>query len=557
MDPNVWLDLLVVGTLIALGYLGARLTARFKLPSVTGFLLVGIAVGPHGIGLLSADLMHTLAFAEPLALGVIVFLIGKQLTREMLSRHHRSFWLTSVLDIVLPALLVALAVRLVAPDDPISAWLLAIIAISGAPATVMAIISEMQAKSRACDTLLGSSALDSIMTVVLYAAAAPFLMLSLKIHETVGDAMLHTATQVGGALVLGVVAGAALAWLLKHVFRDGEMLALGLVTVLIVVAAAEALGFSSLLAPLVAGIVVATAEERRGDPDRVFRSLQTVEYPVYIIFFTLAGAHLELAAALAAGLIAIAYIAARSLGKFLAGMAGALWAGYDVRQSAWVGLGMLPQAGVAVGLALAAAAAFPESGPTVNAVVLASLVFFEVLGPVLTKRAVACTLDTAESDANATGAGAACPARTVLMPVNASLPPERMLNTLAAVGCDPDCKPSIVLAHIIVPGRTRTVGDAFSSAERHLDTLARVLREEGYAVHTTVRTATTLDRGILRVAEETGAGIVAMGAPLRGPRIGPGLSPLRSTQHRVLDALDIPVLIVPLPRDDASGGVTR
>jgi nucleotide-binding universal stress UspA family protein len=215
---------------------------------------------------------------------------------------------------------------------------------------------------------------------------------------------------------------------------------------------------------------------------------------------------------------------------------------------------MLPQAGVAVGLALAAAAAFPESGPTVNAVVLASLVFFEVLGPVLTKRAVACTLDAADSDAGATDTGAVCPARTVLMPVNGSLPPERMLNTLAAVGCDPDCKPTIVLAHIIVPGRTRTVGDAFTSAERHLDTLARVLRAEGYTVRTTVRTATTLDRGIVRVVEETGATVVAMGAPLRGPRVGPGLSPLRSTQHRVVDALDVPVLIVPLPRDGSREG---
>lgn len=552
MDHAVWLDLLVVGTLIGLGYLGARLTSRLRLPSVTGFLLVGIVAGPHGLGLLSEDLMATLGFAEPLALGVIVFLIGQQLTREVLATHHRSFWLTSVLDIVLPGVLVALAVHLVAPGDPVTVWLLAIIAVSGAPATVMAIISEMRAKSRACDTLLGSSALDSIVTVVLYAAAAPFLMLSLKIHETVGEAMFHTAQQVGGALVLGLLAGLVLSRVLRHVFREGELLALGLVTVLLVVAAAQVLGFSALLAPLVAGITTATAEGRRGDPGRVFRSLRTVEYPVYIIFFTLAGAHLELAAALAAGLVAVAYITARSTGKFVAGMAGALAAGYTTKQAAWVGLGMLPQAGVAVGLALAAAQAFPESGATVNAVVLAALVFFEVVGPVLTKRAVTCTLEPVNTPGGP-GKAETCDARTVLMPVSGALPAERLLNTLAAAGRGTDgCRPAVLLAHIIVPGRAISSGDAFRIAERHLAGLAATVRAQGYDVDTTVRTARSLDRGIARIVRERDVHLVAMGAPLRGSRSGPGLSPLRTAHHRVLDSLDVPVLIVPLPEQDAS-----
>ena len=407
MQETVWLDLVIVGSLIALGYLGARLTTRLHLPSVTGFLLVGIVAGPHGLGLLSAELMHTIAFAEPLALGVIVFLIGEQLTRKMLQRHDGSFWLASVLNIVLPGVLVALTLRLFVPDQPAVVWLLAIIAVSGAPATVMAVISELGAKSRACNTMLGASALDSVFTVVAYSIAAPFLMLSLNIHATVGEALLDTAAQVGGGLVVGALGGLALAQLLKRVFKDGELLALGLVTVLLVVASAEALGFSSLLAALTAGVLAATVEERRGDRERVFRSLRTVEYPVYIIFFTLAGAHLELAAVLAAGGLAIAYIVARSLGKFAAGFAGGIASRYDARQSAWIGLGMLPQAGVAVGLGLAAAQTFPEAGATVNAVVLAAIVFFEVVGPVLTKRAVSCTLEPESAEPGEVGAACA------------------------------------------------------------------------------------------------------------------------------------------------------
>ncbi|MGB4442017.1 MAG: cation:proton antiporter [Coriobacteriia bacterium] len=544
MQETVWLDLVIIGSLIALGYLGARLTSRLNLPSVTGFLLVGIIAGPHGLGLLSSELMHTIAFAEPLALGVIVFLIGEQLTRKMLQRHDWSFWLASALNILLPGALVALVLLWLAPEDPVSVWLLAIIAISGAPATIMAVIAELQAKSRACDTMLGASALDSVFTVVAYSIVAPFLMLSLKIHATLGDALLDTAGQVGGGLLLGLMGGFALAWLLKKVFQDGELLALGLVTVLLVVAAAEALGFSSLLAALSAGVVAATIEEGRGDRERVFRSLRTVEYPVYIIFFTLAGAHLELSAVIAAGGLAVAYILARSAGKFLAGFAGGLAARYDTRQSAWIGLGMMPQAGVAVGLGLAAAQTFPESGPTVNAVILAAIVFFEVVGPVLTKRAVSCTI---ESDSTGDGQGtAACGARTILMPVSAALPPERLLHTLEAVGFDAGCRPTVVLAHVIPLRRAMRSVDAVSGVERHLVRLAEAVAAEGYPVETRIRADRSLDHGVAALAEELGADLVAMGAPPRGTGVSIGLSPLRTAQHRVLDALDIPVLIVPM-----------
>jgi nucleotide-binding universal stress UspA family protein len=206
---------------------------------------------------------------------------------------------------------------------------------------------------------------------------------------------------------------------------------------------------------------------------------------------------------------------------------------------------MLPQAGVAVGLGLAAAQTFPEAGATVNAVVLAAIVFFEVVGPVLTKRAIACTLEPEPAEARETDA--ACASRTILMPVSAALPPERLLNTIEATGCGAGCRPTIVLAHIMPLERARRSTNALSAAEAHLAVLAESVVAEGYTVETTVRAARTLDRGVATLAAEYDADLVAMGAPLRGPRTGPGLSPLRSTQHRVLDALDIPVLIVPMP----------
>jgi Kef-type K+ transport system membrane component KefB len=543
VNEVVWLDIVVVGTLIWLGYMGARLIGRLNLPAVTGFLLVGVLVGPHGLGFLSAELLQKIGFAEPLALGLIVFLIGEELTRKMLARHHWSFWFTSALNLLIPGVLVALAVRMVAPDQPAYVWLLAIIAISGAPATVMAVISEMGAKGRGCDTLLGTSALDNIATVVLYSVVTPFLMLSLNIHKSVGAALLETGKQIGGAVLLGIIAGVLLAKLLERVFQEGEMLALGLTNVLLVVALAEAIGVSSLLAPLVAGITVATVEEGRNTRERIFRSLRTVEYPVYIIFFTLAGAHLELASVVTGGLLAIAYIVARALGKFIAGFTGSLAAGYDMRQSAWFGLGMLPQAGVAVGLALHAAQAFPEIGATVNAVVLAAIVVFEIVGPVLTKKAVSCLLE-AEQAPEAADETLVCPERIILVPVSRMLTPDRLMRTLDAVIPHGECPPTIILAHVVTPERGYTVAESLTQAQRGLEVLAEAVRDRGMLVDTRLVRARALERGIADLAEELGASMVVLGAPLSRGAFATR-SPLRTKQHRVLDALDVPVLIVP------------
>ena len=543
MNEVVWLDLVVVGSLIWLGYMGARVIGRLNLPAVTGFLLVGVAVGPHGLGFLGAELLHKIGFIEPLALGLIVFLIGEELTRKMLARHHWSFWLTSGLNLLLPGALVALAVNMIAPGQPVYVWLLAVIAISGAPATVMAVVSEMGAKGRGCDTLLGTAALDNIATVVLYSVVTPFLMLSLNLHESFGGALLEVGKQIGGAILLGVIAGVLLAKLLERVFQEGEMLALGLTNVLLVVAVAEVIGVSSLLAPLVAGVTVATMEEGRNTRERIFRALRTVEYPVYIIFFTLAGAHLDLTSIVTGGLLALAYILARSLGKFIAGFGGSLAAGYDMRQSAWFGLGMLPQAGVAVGLALNAAQVFPEVGATVNAVVLAAIVVFEVAGPVLTKKAVSCMLE-AEQPAEAAADNLVCPERTILMPVSRLLTPERLMRTLDAAVGQGDCPPAIVLAHVVTPARGYTVAQSLAQAQRGLETLAAAVQERGFVVNTRLVRARSLERGIADLAEEIGADMVVMGAPLNRGTLATR-SPLRTMQHRVLDALDVSVLIVP------------
>jgi|GEM_PF-464336 len=553
MAEGIWLELVTLGALVWLGYIGARLASRVNLPSVTGFLLVGVAVGPYGLGLLSIDLLHKIEFVNTLALGLIVFLIGEELTADMLRRHHWSFWLISIGTVTLPAVFVFFAMRALAPDLPEAAWVLGAIAMSGAPATLMSLLAETRASGSSCDMLLGSAAFSDIATVVGYSVVGPLLLLQTGDLDTFAEAGMQEFVQIAGGIALGIAFGYVLGLLLRRAGDAGELLSLGLTHVLLIVAVAHLLGVSTLLAPLTMGITVAVMEERRGDRSRCFNAMRTVEYPVYIIFFTLAGAELDFTVVLSGGLIMIAYIAARTAGKFVAGFAGSLASGLTAANATWFGLGSLPQAGVAVGLALSASTDYPEAGPTITAVVLASIVFFEAVGPLAAKRALT-ELACADGTCDLAEEAPACRPRTVLIPVSHHWSAEKLLHVLEATDDESDCPSEYVLAHVVLPARGYTQAEALSRGRQALDELAGVARDAGRSVDTRLVSARGVDTAISDLADNLEADLVVLGTPGPGSR-GLVNAFVRSPLHRIVDRLSTPVFIVPegwQPRETAA-----
>lgn len=381
-------QLVAVGMLLWLGYIGARVVERFRLPEVTGFLLMGILLGPYALHVIDADRLAKLQLAEPLALGVIMFFIGKRLTPRKLLRRHRPYWLVTGLEMLLPAVVVGGAVWALFPAQPAYALVLAACAISGAPATVASVITDVGAKGRASDTIVDAAALDCVVAVVVFSALLPSLARVGGGLASPGSALVATLTQVGGAVVLGTALGLVLAWLLEHTDDQGEILALALIHALLAVGLAEALGFSDIIAPLAVGVVVSIVEERRGAGFGVFHIVRSNEFPVYVIFFTLAGASLRFTSLAASGVLVAVYVVGRTVTKWASGVLGRP-KGAGFAQASWLGLGLTPQAGVAIALGLTTERLVPGVGPTINAVVLTSVAIFEILGPIATRRAVA------------------------------------------------------------------------------------------------------------------------------------------------------------------------
>ena len=374
--------LLTLGALFLAG-LAADLVGRFsRLPRVTLLLVVGIAIGPSGFSLLpSAFIAEWFPLLTHIALSMIGFLLGQKLTLEKLREGGRVVLGVSMGKAVGATLVVALALVLVGVDLPL-ALLLGGVAAATAPAATYDVVHESGVRGKFADMLLEVVAIDDawglLLFSILMAAAAAMLD-----PGAAGAALWDGSLEIGGSLVLGFVLGVPMAYLTGRI-RAGEPTqaeALGLV--LLCSGAAIALNFSPILTSMVMGSTVASLASHHSQP---FDVIEGFEWPFMILFFILTGASLEIGEIGHLGWIGATYILARALGTWLGCGIGArlTHASHDIRR--WMGLALLPQAGVALGMALLASQRFPELADDLLTIVIASTVLLELTTPVLTRR---------------------------------------------------------------------------------------------------------------------------------------------------------------------------
>lgn len=380
-EPAAVAEILITfGGLFLAGLLADLAGTHTPFPRVTLLLLVGFLLGPSMLDWLPPFTDDWFPVLTDIALAMIGFLLGQNMTGARLRELGRTVLGVSAGVVVATPLLVFSALVLcgVAID---LALLLAGIATATAPAATVDVVRESRARGKFTDTLLGIVAIDDawgllIFSLLLAAAQA------LAGQGGAAEVVLQGARDISGAVVLGVALGLPMAYLTGRI-RPGEPSqaeALGLV--MLSAGIAEWLAVSNILAAMVLGAVVANLAKHHQRP---FRVIEGIEWPFLILFFLLAGAALRLDALAQAGMLAACYIALRTAGRLLGGQLGGRLAGADPRIRRWIGPALLPQAGVAIGMALLAGQRFPEIQDTLLAVVLGSTVVFELIGPVVTR----------------------------------------------------------------------------------------------------------------------------------------------------------------------------
>ncbi len=191
----------------------------------------------------------------------------------------------------------------------------------------------------------------------------------------------HSLWELGGALVVGVAVGLPAAYLTGQLNPGEPMQSEALGVVFLCAGLAVWLGASFLLAGMVAGIIVANLAEHHRRP---FHEIEHIERPFMVLFFVLAGASMKPEALDLVGPLCIAYVVLRTLGRVVGGWLGGFLGGVPKLHRQWIGLALMPQAGIALGMALVGAQYLPDLAETLLAVTISSAIVFEVFGPILT-----------------------------------------------------------------------------------------------------------------------------------------------------------------------------
>lgn len=395
--------LLGIGILLIAGYFGGRAANAVKLPRVSGYLIAGMLLSQSCFNILSSHLVaKDLYIITEIALGIIAFNIGGSLIFRRIQRLGKNIvWITFfqaggvlILSTLLLVLTIPLLTCLKGPDYDLlrtyfpMSLIIGAISVSTAPGAILAIISELKSKGPFTSTLLGIIALGDGLAIILFALACA------AAHALINPETISWFKIMGGvfselslSLVLGILSGTVLVYTARIVHRREALMMVVIGFIFITIGIAVILKFSSLLACMAVGFIIVNTVKRHHD---FFLVVEQIEEPLYGLFFGLAGAHVDFGAVRASGLLALAIIFARMGGKELGTWAGAKISHAPENVKKYLGIALLPKAGVTVGLVLVAEEIFtiPLVADILVNAVIGSVIINELISPPMVKYAL-------------------------------------------------------------------------------------------------------------------------------------------------------------------------
>jgi Kef-type K+ transport system membrane component KefB len=349
---------------------------------VTLLILLGLAAGPVGFNILPPQVHDWFEFLTSAALTMIAFLLGGALSRAELRCHGHQILTISVVIVAVTVIVVGGGLIAIGVA-PVLALLFSGIASATAPAATIDVLQQTGAKNNFAQTLRGIVAVDDAWGLIV------FSIMLICANVIIGNGILAALEQglweLFGAFVVGAAIGFPAAFLTGRL-RPGEPIqAEALAVVFLCAGVAVWLKVSFLISGIVAGMIVVNFAKHH---TRAFHEIERIEWPFMILFFFLAGASLEAHRWLDFGLITMALVVLRVVSRIAGGwIGGKLSATPDV-YNRWIGIALLPQAGVAVGMALVAADHFPEVSEVILTVTITTTVIFEIFGPIGTRLAL-------------------------------------------------------------------------------------------------------------------------------------------------------------------------
>jgi len=378
--------ILVLSLLIILGLIFAHIAKKLRLPQITGYIFAGIIIGDPLLHLISPENHKQLQSFNLIALGLMSITIGAHLNFFKLRLSGKRIFYVFLFESAFTFIFVYLALTFIAEKDNILSLLIASIAIATAPAATVATVKEAKAKGLIVNTLMPVVALNNVLCILVFGIMVDVVSKGTSFEFS--DIFMVFGRDILISIIVGLTAGYILKYFAERSITSGaHVLTFVLLTVFATTGISLSLEINSMLPCMVIGMVITNSSYYKS---KILTIFEEIEYLILIVFFALAGAHIDITSLGVAGTVGLIYFFARIVGKVTGATIGARIAKAPQRVYNYIGATLLPQAGVAIGLVIMARG-IPELEHIVDfltTLVLAVVALSEIAGPPITKWAL-------------------------------------------------------------------------------------------------------------------------------------------------------------------------
>ncbi len=379
--------LLSLSTILLAGFLLTRITQLARLPNVTGYIIAGVLIGPYVLNLIPHEMVENMGFISDIALAFIAFGVGRFFKKEVFKETGLGIVAIVLAESLVAGFLVTLLMHYLFHLDWNFCLLLGAIATATAPASTMVTIRQYHARGNFVNILLQVVAFDDAVCLIVFSIAIAFINTKTGARVSFSEIIFPLVLNIG-ALATGFVSGLVLSKLMTPRRSEDNRLILTISLLLGIAGLCAAVDISPLLACMFFGTTYINMTRDK----ELYRQVEKFTPPILSIFFVVSGMSLDIGTFNTLGVIGASYFVIRIAGKYLGAYLGCVLAKTTKNIRNFLGLALIPQAGVAIGLAFLGKRVLPGMvGNMLLAVILSSSVLYELIGPACAKIALVCS----------------------------------------------------------------------------------------------------------------------------------------------------------------------
>lgn len=367
------------------GLIFNRIVKKFNLPNVTGYLLAGLIAGPYVLNLMPEVAVEEMGIITNVALGFIAFSIGGSFKISNLKALGAKILVITFFEACTASLFVTIAVALFGFDLPM-ALALGAIAAATAPATTLLVAKQYNANGPVTRMLLPVVAMDDALCIILFSVMTSIAsVIATGAQLSVAEMVLDPVREIGLSLVVGAIVGFVVALCSKFFKSRANRISVIICSIFLCVALADKFELSSLLVCMMNSAIMVNFSK---EADKMLDVCDRWTPPLFLLFFVISGAELNLSVLKQIGVLGVIYLVARTLGKYLGATTGSAIVRSEKNIVKYLGLTLIPQAGVAIAMSQLVITILPMYGEQIRAVILTATLVYELTGPIITKAAL-------------------------------------------------------------------------------------------------------------------------------------------------------------------------